>query len=66
MLFPRSLLLPSGRSLLSSIMITDTMNPPYLHNNQRVHLSQTTIETVGSMLKARHIPTQLRLGYLHA
>ena len=42
------------------------MNPPFLHHGKRVLLQQTSLETVGSMLCSKHIPTKLRLGYLHS
>jgi hypothetical protein len=44
------------------------MNPPIARDARgRIwHLSETTLDTVELMLKATHVPTKLRLGYLLA
>ena len=52
---------------LSAVMLDAAMNPAVgAHGGRPFHLTETSIETVGVMLKAQHIPTKLRLGYLHA
>lgn len=45
----------------------DPMNPPVgTHHGRRFFLNETSVEAVETMLRAAHIPTKLRLGYLHS
>ena len=38
----------------------------YAHGNRRLRIGQTTVDSVGSFMLADHIPTQLRLAYVHS
>lgn len=38
----------------------------YLHNGEKVHITETTLATLGSLLHAQHLDTELRLGCVHS